>query len=299
VRRRPLPVPVLPPAASICPAAAECFESAKAAIDRGATDEAVEFLTVIRSQWPETVWAGRAAFWIGTLSVGRDDSAAIAWGLRASAELPVVGDHALAFASEAARRDGQTERAAQLLDTLVRLFPASPLAPGALATSAELWSQVAGHQAEAIARRQDLVDRYPQAALIPSALAALGDALAAEGRAGEAAAAYRRLWAEFAASPEAALVAARLDDLIRQGASPPQTVEERRRRAEALGRAGRHAEALEGWKLLARAPATTAMGREIALQTATTLYRLRRWDDAWTAFRSLGAVGAGAADVRR
>ena len=139
--------PVSPPAASVCAAAAECFESARAAIDRGATDEAVEFLSATRSQWPETVWAGRAAFWIGKVSVGRDDSSAIDWGLRASTELPVVGDHALAFAAEAARRDGQTERAAQLLDTLVRLFPASPLAPGALATSAELWSQVAEHQA--------------------------------------------------------------------------------------------------------------------------------------------------------
>jgi soluble lytic murein transglycosylase len=290
--------PVPPPAASVCPAAAECFESARAVIDRGATDEAIEFLTVIRSQWPETAWAGRAAFWIGKLAVGRDDSSAIAWGLRASTELPLVGDHALAYAAEAARRDGQTERAARLLDTLVRLFPVSPLAPGALATSAELWSQVAGHRAEAIARRQDLVDRYPQDAAVPSSLAALGDALAAEGRADEAAAAYRRLWVEFAASSEATLVAARLDDLIRQGASPPQTFEERRRRAEGLGRAGRHAEALEGWKLLARSPATPAMDREITLRMATTLYRLRRWDEAWTAFRSLGASAAGAADVR-
>ncbi len=289
--------PVTPPATSVCPAAAKCFESARAAIDRGATDEAIEFLTLIRSQWPETAWAGRAAFWIGKLSVGRDDSSAIAWGLRASTELPVVGDHALAYAAEAARRNGQTERAALLLDTLVRLFPASLLAPGALATSAELWSAIPGHRAEAIARWQDLVNRFPQAPVVPSVLSALGAALATEGRATEAAAVYRRLWTEFAASPEAALVADHLDAMVRQGEAPP-TVEERRRRAEALGRAGRHAEALEAWKLLARAPATPAMGREIALQTATTLYRLRRWDEAWTAFRSLGTSAAGAADVR-
>ncbi|MBI3607101.1 MAG: transglycosylase SLT domain-containing protein [Nitrospirae bacterium] len=270
---------------------------ARTSIERGAADEALDRLTLIRSQWPDTVWAGRSAFWIAKLAVERDANEAVSWGLRASSELPLVGDHALVLAAEAARRAEQPERAARLLDLVVRRYPDSPLVPGALTGSADLWSRVPGGRTEAIGRWRELIDRFPQHAAVPSALAALGDALVAEGRAAEAGLAYRRLRFEFGAAPEAATIEERLDHLIRNGEASSPTFEERRRRAEALTRAARYAEGLEAWSALRRSAPTPAARRDIALQVGVTLYRLRRWDDAWAAFHALGASAMGSAEA--
>ncbi len=280
--------------------APECFALARTSIERGAADEALDRLTFIRSQWPDTVWAGRAAYWIGKLTVERDATDAVSWGLRASTELPLIGDHALALAAEAARRAEQPERAARLYDLLVRRYPDSPLVPDALTASADLWSRVPGGRTDAIGRWRDFIDRFPQHAAVPSVLVALGDALMAEGRAAEAGLAYQRVRFEFGAAPEASTIEERLNRLIRSGKTAPPTFEERRHRAEALTRAARYPEALEAWNALRRSAPTPVVRRDIALQVGITLYRLRRWDDAWTAFHAASTATAapGSAEVR-
>ena len=281
-----------------CVKAAECFALARTLIERGEADEALDRLTLIRTQWPDTVWAGRAAYGLAQLAVERDEPDAVSWGLRASTELPLVGDHALALAAEAARRAEQPERAARLFDLLVRRYPDSPLVPGALTASADLWLRVPGGRAEAIGRWRDLIDRFSQHAAVPSALGALGDALVAEGRAAEAGLAYRKLRFEYGASPEAATIEERLDRLIRDAAASPPTFEERRRRAEGLARAARYAEALEEWRALRRSAPTPDVRRDVGLQVGVMLYRLRRWDDAWAAFHALTVSTTGSPEVR-
>ena len=285
-------------APTACAKAAECFALARTSIARGAADEALDRLMRIRLQWPDTVWAGRAAYWIAKLAVERNQPDAISWGLRASTELPLVGDHALALAAEAARRAEQPERAARLFDLLARRYPNSSLVPGALSASADLWSGLPGGRIEAVNRWRDLIQRFPQHAAMPSALAALGDALVAEGRATEAGLAYRRLWVEYGASPEAGTVEERLDRLIRDAAASLPTFEERRRRAEGLVRAARYAEALEEWRALRRSAPTPDARRDVTLQVGITLYRLRRWDDAWATFHEVTVSATGSSDVR-
>jgi soluble lytic murein transglycosylase len=262
-------------------------------IATGAASEALVRLEHIRTQWPETVWAGRAAFWRAKLEVGRDEAAAIEWGLQASTELPVVGDYALFMAGEAARGAGEPERAARIFDTLVRLYAESPLVPDALTTSAESWLQIPEQRDEGIARLRTLINRHSQDSRVPGALAKLGEALAATGRRSDAGLAYRRLWIDFPASPEAGIVADRLQELVKQGATPAVTFAERRRRAEALGRVGRHADALSAWQALGRSAPSRTVGQDVALQRGITLYRLRRWDEAGVVFRRLGSSGVG------
>jgi soluble lytic murein transglycosylase len=275
-----------------CPDPQTCFTSAQGAIERGDVSAARERLLLIRDLWSAAPWPGRAALLLAQLETATDPTSAIDWALKASVEAPLVGDRALALAADAARRSGQLEQAATLYETLVLQYPESSLVPTALWSAGELWSSIDGRQDDALAALLDLAARFPQD---PRASAALAQAVSvgeAVGRLDQAGPACRTLLVDYAASADAGAVEVRCEGLIRAGAIPALTFEERRRRAEMLARGAKFADALAEWKHLKRAAPSAAVGREVELQTAITRYRLRQWDDAWRAFRRLAASNA-------
>lgn len=288
----PPPFSAAPELVGACPDAPSCFASASAA-ERDAPGTARERWLFLRERWPDTVWAGRSAYRLAKAALESDAESAIAWGMRAATERPLVGDHGFALAADAAQRAGRLEQAARLLDTLCRLDPDSPLVPGALAASAELWTALPDGSDLAMARWRELAARFPQDPLAPAAWRKLGALLEQAGRPAEAGAAYRAIWVGYAASPEAAAVKVGLERLIRDKTLAPLTFDEQRLRADALGRAGRHQEALDLWRALKPRAANPNAARFIERQEGVTLYRLRQWDEAWTIFRRLAASESG------
>lgn len=283
----PLATSAVSSARASCAIPEKCFAQARRAIDANEIERAHGYLMEIRAQWPESIWSGRAAFLLGKTAV-EGDQTATEWALRASSELPVIADYALAMAARKADRDGSSSRSAEIWGTLLRLYPKSPLVPEALLGSAEVWASSSERRSDAIMRFRELIDRFPRDPRAPKALVDLGNALVEEQLVAEAGAAFRKLWTEFPATPEEAAITQRLDELVREGGVPPASFDERRKRADALGRAGRHGEALELYAALVRVAPTTSVAREMALQKGITLYRLRKWDEAWTLFRLLG-----------
>ncbi|MEO5656471.1 MAG: transglycosylase SLT domain-containing protein [Nitrospiria bacterium] len=288
----PPPFSVPPELVAACPDAPSCFASASAD-ERDAPGMARERWLFLRERWPDTVWAGRSAYRLAKAAIESDPESAIAWGMRAATELPLVGDRGFSLAADAAQRTGRLDQAARLLDTLCRLYPDSPLVPGALAASAELWTVLPDGPDSAMARWRELAARFPQDPLAPIAWRKLGALLEQAGRPAEAGAAYRALWLGYAASPEAAAVKVGLERLIRDKALAPLTFDEQRQRADALGRAGRHPEALDLWRTLKPKAANPDAARFIERQEGVTLYRLRQWDEASTIFRRLAASESG------
>lgn len=274
-----------------CPEVEACFAAAKAAIDRGDAATARERLLAIREQWSDPPWPGRAALLLATLDQDSDPASAIEWALRASTESALLGDRALALAAAAARRSGRSEQAAALFETLAREHPNSSLAPTALWSAGEAWQTVEGRQGDALANFTELAAGFPHDARAATALArvvSVGESDQLE----QTGAACRTLLVEYPATADAASVQERCERLMRSGAVPALTFEQRRRRAELLGRGAKFADALAAWKDLKRAAPTPAIAREIELHTAITMYRLRRWDDAWRAFQRVATSDA-------
>lgn len=274
-----------------CPKVEVCFAAAKDAMAAGDVAEARTRLASIRREWPHTLWAGRAAFVLARLEVDRDPDAGITWALKASAELPVVAAHALAVAADAAQRSGRPAQAAGYLHELVRRHPESSLVPTALWSAADLWASLNGRQGEAVAALASLAADFPSDPRAPAALGRIVSIGGASGRREEAALACRRLLVDFAASPEAVAVAEPCRRLVADDGAP-LTFAERRRRAEGFTRGAKFSDALDVWKELQGAAPTASSQRDIELQVGITLYRLRRWDDAWRAFRRLAASDA-------
>ncbi len=275
-----------------CPDVEACFTAAKSAIERGDVSAARERLLLIRDTWTDAPWPGRTALLLAKLAVDSDPMAATDWALKASTELPLVGDRGLAWAADASRRSGRTEQAATLFESLVREYPESSLVPSALWSAAELWRSIDGHQADAIVHWMDLAARFPQDSRASMALAQavlIGEAAQQWDQVGLA---CRTVLVEHAASPDAATVTEPCARFARAGAIPALTFEERRRRAEMLARGAKFADALAVWHDLRRSAPTSAIRREVDLQIGITLYRLRRWDDAWRAFRRVAASDA-------
>jgi soluble lytic murein transglycosylase len=261
-------------------------------MERGDVPAARERLLLIRDTWTAAPWPGRAALLLAKLALDGDPQAAADWALKASAELPLVGDRGLATAADASRGSGRTEQAATLFERLVREYPDSSLAPSALWSAAELWRSIEGRQSAAIAHWMDLAARFPQD---PRASAALAQTVligAAADQWDHVGLACRKVLVEYAASADAASVSEPCARFVRSGAIPALTFEEHRRRAEMLARGAKFSDALTVWNDLKRTAPTSAIRREIDLQTAVTLYRLRRWDDAWRAFRRVAASDA-------
>src|SRR5574341_432333 len=275
-----------------CPDAETCFSAARSAMERGDVSEARERLLLIRDHWTAAPWPGRAALLLAKLAADSDPAAATDWALKASTELPLVGDRGLAMAAEASRRSGRTEQAATLFERLVREYPDSSLAPSALWSAAELWRSIEGRQSAAVAHWMDLAVRFPRDPRASAALAQTVSIGAAAEQCDHVGLACRRLLVEYAASVDAASVSEPCARFVRTGAIPALTFEERRRRAEMLARGAKFNDALAVWHDLRRSASTSAIRREVDLQTAVTLYRLRRWDDARRAFRRVAASDA-------
>lgn len=275
-----------------CPDVEACFAAAKHAVERGDASAARERLLLIRANWPDAPWPGRAALLLAKLDQTADPTSAIEWALRAASESPLIGDRALALAADAARSSGRSEQAATLFETLAREHPESSLVPTALWSAGELWQSMDGRHGEALADFSDLAARFPQDARAAPALARVVSVGDAAGRLDQVGSACRTVLVDYAASADAASVEERCERLMRTGAVPALTFEQRRRRAELLGRGAKFADALTEWKALKRVAPTPPVAREIDLQTAVTQYRLRRWDDAWRGFQRVAASDA-------
>jgi soluble lytic murein transglycosylase len=253
-------------------------------------------IEAIVREWPGTPWAGRAALLAAKLVVDSDPDAAIAWALHAVNDLPILGDHALAIAAEASRRNGRPQEAVGYFETLARRYPDSPLAPSAWWAAADLWTTIDGREADVLTAFSALATKFPNDTRTPAALARVVSLGEPAGRPMDAAGACRRLLSEFAASSEAEAASAVCRD-IPDGDAASLSFAERRRRAEAFARGAKFADALAVWKDLKRAAPTESLEREMDLQFGITLYRLRRWEEAGRAFGRLAASSAGP-DVR-
>ncbi|HET8760437.1 MAG TPA: tetratricopeptide repeat protein, partial [Nitrospiria bacterium] len=242
-----------PPGASraLDQCAERCFAEAKAALAAGDVATAQDRLRGVRRAAPNTRWAGRAALLLARVDAERDPEAGLRYALQAAADLPELGDHALAVAADAAQHGGRPVQAAGYLHELARRYPQSSLVPTALWSAAALWAPLDGRQGEAIAALTALSTDFPSDPRVPEALAKIVSLAAPSGRREEAALACRRLVVDFPASPDAASVAESCLKALRDDGAP-LTFSELRRRAEGLARGAKFSEALDVWQDLKR-----------------------------------------------
>ena len=242
-------------------------------------------------QFSDTPWAGRAELLLGKWYQEQGDRQAIPYLVAAPAHLPALGDYAYFYLGEAGMRSGDYNGAATAFDLLVERYPDSLLRPPALARAAEAWF-LADDCRRARERQAQFLSEYSSHALAPTVLLRQGECLQKAGVIPSVIATYRRVWTQYAPSPQADDAAARLERLRSEGVEIPElTGEERWVRAKTLFDAGQYPKAVKACEEILRgAPAGTH--REHArLTLGRSLVQLKRYDDARASFEQLVKSG--------
>src|SRR3990170_3002724 len=149
-----------------------------------------------------------------------------------------IAEYALLHQAESLARLGDAAAARAAAQQAADSAPDSRAAGPALLLAAEQASR-AGDDAGAAGLWRRFLDRFPDHALAPRARLRMGQSLAASGRTGEAAVAYRDLWLSAPATPQADAAARELRALEARGLPvAPLASAQRVERAERLAAAG-------------------------------------------------------------
>jgi peptidoglycan lytic transglycosylase len=252
---------------------------------------ATRLLQGLIDQFSGTPWAGRAELLLGKWYQEQGDRQAIPHLVAAPGHLPALGDYAYLYLGEAGMKSGDYNGAATAFDLLVERYPDSLLRPRALARAIEAWL-LADDCRRARERQALFLSEYSSHVLAPAVLLRHGECLQKTGDTATSVGAYRRIWTQYAASPQADDAAARLERLRSEGVAIPElTAEERWVRAKTLFEAGQYPKAVKACEEVLKGTPGGANRDQVRLTLGVAQVRLRRYDDARVTFEQLAKSG--------
>ncbi|TAL10634.1 MAG: tetratricopeptide repeat protein [Nitrospirae bacterium] len=273
------------PAVTSCVEPAACLAQAVEALSRRDYEKGISLLQGLIEQYPNTLWVGRAELALGKQFQERGDRQAVSYLLAAQQHLPVLGDYALFYRGEADLKASDFNGAATAYDILVERHPDSLLRPQALARSVEAWFLVddCGRARE---RQVRFMAEYAGHASAPAVLLRQGDCQY-KGNDANAAVTYRRIWTQYAASPQADEAAMRLERLKGEGVAIPElTPEDRWLRAKTLFDAAQYARAVKAFEDHLKSSPVLNRDRS-RLNLGISHVRLKRYDEARASFEQV------------
>jgi soluble lytic murein transglycosylase len=264
-----------------CVEPGRCLDEAIKALNRRDAATSTRLLQEIIRQFPGTPWEGRAALALGKHYQEQGDPQAVPFLLSVPRHLPLLGDYAYAYLGEALLQAKDFNGAGSAFDLLLARYPDSLLRPKALSRSAEAWFQ-AEDCMRAQERQARFLAEYAGHALVPGVLLRRGDCQQRGGETAAAMVAFRRVWTEHAASPEATEAAFRLQRLKERGmAVPDVTPQDWSLRAKTLFDAGQYASAVKAFEELLRFTATDVPNLDQArLRLGIAFVRMKQYEDA-------------------
>lgn len=282
-----------PPAS--CAEAAPCLAQAVDALNQRDYDQAVRLLRGLIEQFPDTSWAGRAELALGKYYQEQGDRQAVPFLLVVPRHLPILGDYASYYLGEVSFKVSDFNGAATAFDQVVELYPDSLLKPQALARSVEAWFQ--GEDCRRSRERQvRFLSEYGSHALVPTVLLRQGDCQQKKAEASAAVATYRRIWTQYAASPEADEAAMRLERLKGEGVAIPElTSEDRWVRAKTLFDAGQYPRAVKAFEDFLKSSPAAAQRDQAKLKLAIAHVRLKNYEEARVNLEEVVRSGADSA----
>lgn len=290
-------VPVGLPAASSTPSApcadaAPCLAQAVEALNHRDYDQAVRVLRELIEQFPNTLWAGRAELVLGKYYQEQGDRQAVPFLLAVPQHLPILGDYAHNYRGEADFKVSDFNGSATAFDQVVDQYPDSLLKPQALARSVEAWFQ-ADDCRRSHERQVRFLSEYSSHALVPAVLLRQGDCQQKKGEASAAVATYRRIWTQYASSPQADDAASRLERLKGEGIAIPElTPEDRWVRAKALFDAGQYPRAVKAFEDFLKSSQPAAQRDQAKLKLAIARVRLKNYEEARAGLEEVVRSGA-------
>lgn len=232
---------------------------------------------------------------VAALRLGKSDDA-IRPLADAEQKLPLVADYALLYQAEALLRLKRYAEAAVKAASLPRLHPASQLLRRCEKLSAEILFE-AGDYRGALTLCQAFVERYPSGGDSVEALFQSARSREETGDKGGAAQAYRSIWLNNPAAPQARKARERLRELeaagIRVAAFTP---EELLRRASALYARNEFGQALQTLQSIPLEGQPAAFVARVDLRTGMARFRQRNYKEAEKSLTK--AVAGDAAGIR-
>src|SRR5213594_3043546 len=279
------------PAAVSCTEPAFCLAQAVQSLTQQDQETATRLLQGLIDQFGETPWAGRAELLLGKWYQEQGHRQAIPYLLAAPLHLPVVGDYAHFYLGEAGMKSGDYNGAATAFDLLVERYADSLLRPQALARAAEAWF-LADDCRRARERQALFLSENSSHTLAPAVLLRQGECLQKAGDTPSVVATSRRVWTQYAASPQADDAWARLERLRSEGVAIPElTAEERWVRAKTLFDAGQYPKAVKACEEVLKGTPGGTHRERARLTLGIAQVRLKRYDDARGSFEQLVKSG--------
>jgi soluble lytic murein transglycosylase len=282
-----------------CESAEACYRAALAPVSfagikppREAQVQAiVERLSVVREQFPGSVWAARAALLTGVLLRESDPAASFTLLEAAKRDVPVIDDYIRLWTGETLLRAGQAGQAAALFESIPEAMPDTLLGTRAAYRGGTAW-YMAGDCKKAGDLLRRAVSQGPQDPGASAALLNLAACQARENQETEAQATLRQLWVNYPQMPEAREAEARL---TKNGSSEPwrPSPDDLYGRALAFFSLALNEEAVtELRKFLSLAPFHPSR-TAARMKLGTALVRLKRYDQARQVFQEVAAERGG------
>lgn len=273
----------------------DCFSSAVDERLNGGTLNAVSKLNTLRRQFPGTIWAARASFLLGVVSLEssqaqflpavtprlkprRIDTEAIRY-LREALVLEDIRDYIRFYLAGAYRSADRYNEAINEYEIIINDFPGSLLIPRVLFEKASTLA-VTNRSAGAIEVLRELVQGYPQDPLVPEALLLKAHLSWAERLPGDSAAALRRIITKYpthrtAPKAEEFIKLLELNDIEVKGLSAV----ERYMRGKAFFSMAHYDEAIEEFTVAVDSADGSRLD-EAAIDLSVAMLRLKRYKEA-------------------
>jgi soluble lytic murein transglycosylase len=280
------------PGVAQCEEPVSCLAQAVQSLTQQDQETATRLLQSLIDQFSGTPWAGRAELLLGKWHQEQGDRQAIPYLVAAPVHLPVLGDYAHFYLGEAGMKSGDYNGAATAFDLLVENYPGSLLRPLALARAIEAWF-LADDCRRVRERQAQFLSEYRSHLLVPAVLLREGECLQKAGDTATTVATYRRIWTQYAASPQADDAAARLERLRKDETVtiPELTAAERWVRAKTLFDAGQYPKAVKACEEVLKGTPGGTHQEQARLTLGIAQVRLRRYDDARASFEQIVKSG--------
>lgn len=272
-----------------CESAEACYRAALSTEDgtvslQDRVRKKIERLRLVPLREPESVWAKRALLLSGVLSTDIDPVEAARQLQTLQPDVPVLDDYIRLWRGDALLKLGEASQAAILFESIVEDSDSILLARASF-RAGEAWYR-AGQCGRAIDQLHRAIALAPQDPSAPIGQFMLADCEARENRIADSQAAFRHLWVRYPNSPEAQEAQMRLSSMTKNEPWRP-TPDDLYSRATALSALAMHAEAAEELQKFLSLALQHPKRDEAKFKLATSLVRLKRYDQARDVYRSL------------
>ena len=272
-----------------CESAEACYRAALSTEDgtvslQDRVRKKIERLRLVPLREPESVWAKRALLLSGVLSTDIDPVEAARQLQTLQPDVPVLDDYIRLWRGDALLKLGEASQAAILFESIVEDSDSILLARASF-RAGEAWYR-AGQCGRAIDQLLRAIALAPQDPSAPIGQFMLADCEARENRIADSQAAFRHLWVRYPNSPEAQEAQMRLSSMTKNEPWRP-TPDDLYSRATALSALALHAEAAEELQKFLSLALQHPKRDEAKFKLATSLVRLKRYDQARDVYRSL------------